>query len=192
MATSNLPPEAIAHLRGIRDPGDAWVVAEDGTSYWGRFGAAGLLAYDPEMGILMQHRVAWSDHGGTWGIPGGAINEGESAVAGAVREAHEEAGVPVDAVEPTIAYVSDRGGWSYTTVLATVLVPFTPAITDPESVALEWVPLEQVDHYPLHPGFRASWATLRRVLEAGDGPDLDRLISDLVGEGHVIHRLSSR
>ena len=39
---------------GPRDPGDAWVVTGDGTRYWGRFGAAGLLAVDPLRGVLLQ------------------------------------------------------------------------------------------------------------------------------------------
>ncbi|MEG2386314.1 MAG: NTP pyrophosphohydrolase, partial [Aurantimicrobium sp.] len=44
-------------MSDLRNPGDAWVVAEDGGRYWGRFGAAGLLAHDPARGILLQHRV---------------------------------------------------------------------------------------------------------------------------------------
>src|SRR5690606_4660163 len=61
---------------GPRDPGDAWVVAPTGERYWGRFGAAGLLALDADLGVLLQHRVAWSHFGDTWGLPGGARHEG--------------------------------------------------------------------------------------------------------------------
>lgn len=150
---------------GPRDPGDAWVVAESGERYWGRFGAAGLLAYDPARGILLQHRVAWSHFGGTWGLPGGALHEGESAIVGAIREAQEEAGVPDGAVRPRFTSVLDLGIWSYTTVVADVRVPFDPVISDPESVALEWVPIDQVAELPLHPGFGASWSALRALLE---------------------------
>src|SRR5580692_6708509 len=77
-----LPP-ALPPL-GERDPGDAWVEGPDGQRFWGRFGAAGLLVWDPAAGVLMQHRVAWSHFGGTWGIPGGARKQGESAEAGAL------------------------------------------------------------------------------------------------------------
>src|SRR5690606_23600943 len=35
-------PETMSDLR---NPGDAWVTAADGGRYWGRFGAAGLLAH---------------------------------------------------------------------------------------------------------------------------------------------------
>ncbi|MFJ2534182.1 NUDIX domain-containing protein [Microbacterium maritypicum] len=149
---------------GPRNPGDAWVIAESGEKYWGRFGAAGLLAYDPDRGILLQHRVSWSHFGGTWGLPGGALHEGESAIAGAIREAQEEAGVPDGAVRARFTSVLDLGIWAYTTVVADVRVPFEPVISDPESVALEWVPVDQVDSRPLHPGFGASWSALRALL----------------------------
>ncbi|PRA78804.1 NUDIX domain-containing protein [Microbacterium sp. MYb66] len=161
-----VPPAAGEPRRpeGPRNPGDAWVVAESGEKYWGRFGAAGLLAYDPARGILLQHRVSWSHFGGTWGLPGGALHEGERAIVGAIREAQEEAGVPDGAVRPRFTSVLDLGIWSYTTVIADVQVPFDPVISDPESVALEWVPVDQVDARPLHPGFGASWPALRALL----------------------------
>ncbi|MEU4015372.1 NUDIX hydrolase [Microbacterium sp. NPDC028030] len=150
---------------GPRNPGDAWVVAASGEKYWGRFGAAGLLAVDPARGILLQHRVSWSHFGGTWGLPGGALHEGESAIAGAIREAQEEAGVPDGAVRARFTSVLDLGIWSYTTVIADVQSGFDPVISDPESVALEWVPVDEVDARPLHPGFGAAWPTLRNQLE---------------------------
>lgn len=149
---------------GPRNPGDAWVVAPSGEKYWGRFGAAGLLAFDPERGILLQHRVSWSHFGGTWGLPGGAMHEGESPIVGAVREAQEEAGVPDGAVRPRFTSVLDLGVWSYTTVVADVVHPFEPVISDPESVALEWVPVDEVEARPLHPGFGKAWPALRELL----------------------------
>ncbi|GAA1933304.1 NUDIX domain-containing protein [Microbacterium aoyamense] len=149
---------------GPRDPGDAWVVAPSGERYWGAFGAAGLLALDPDRGVLLQHRVSWSHHGDTWALPGGARHEGESAVDGAIREAQEEAGVPDAATRPRLLSVFDLGYWSYTTLVADVIRPFEPTISDPESRALAWVPLDEVDERPLHPGFAASWRQLRGVL----------------------------
>ncbi|MCC2031790.1 NUDIX domain-containing protein [Microbacterium allomyrinae] len=150
---------------GPRDPGDAWVVAPTGERYWGRFGAAGLLAVDPDHGVLLQHRVSWSHFGDTWALPGGARHEGESASDGALREAAEEAGVPGAAIRPRLLSVLDLGYWSYTTLVGDVVESFEATISDPESHELAWVAADDVARYPLHPGFAASWEQLRPLLE---------------------------
>lgn len=151
----HLPP---AHLR---DPGDAWVEAPDGTRYWGAFGAAGLLVWHRQAGILLQHRAEWSHHGGTWGIPGGAIRAGEDAISGALREANEEAGVPPELVSVLFTQVFDLEFWSYTTVVVEASEVFEPIMGDSESEALAWISLDQVADFDLHPGFAASWDNLR-------------------------------
>ena len=153
-----LPPYA------VRDSGDAWVYGPDGQKFWGRYGAAGLLVWHPTAGVLLQLRVGWSHFGGTWGLPGGALKEGESADAGALREAHEEAGVPPSELTVMFSSVLDLGFWRYTTVVARASSAFTPVIGDAESDALRWVPVDEVDALPLHPGFATAWPTLRDQL----------------------------
>ncbi|MBM7411078.1 8-oxo-dGTP pyrophosphatase MutT (NUDIX family) [Clavibacter michiganensis] len=160
--TAERPPEP---PRGAhRDSGDAWVEGPDGQRFWGAFGAAGLLVHDPDRGVLLQHRVAWSHHGGTWGLPGGARHAGESAVDGAAREAAEEAGVPPAGIRPVLATVLDLGFWSYTTVTARTVRPFEPRVADAESIELRWVPVDEVDDRELHPGFGGAWPMLRDEL----------------------------
>lgn len=144
--------------------GDAWVEGPNGERFWGRFGAAGLLVHDRLRGILLQHRADWSHFGGTWGLPGGARHEGESAVEGALREANEEADVPADAVGVLFTSTLDLGFWSYTTVVAESLRPFEARMADPESIELRWVPVADVTSLPLHPGFASSWPELRARL----------------------------
>lgn len=165
---SELPHQDPFDPRRRRDPGDAWVDGERGR-FWGRFGAAGLVAHDPERGVLMQLRAEPSQHGGTWGLPGGALREGEDAVTGALREAAEEAGVPTDSIDVREEHVFDVGYWRYTTVLGHVTAPFEPVIGDWESADLRWVPLDQVANLPLHPAFSASWPALRERLERMTG-----------------------
>ena len=155
-----LPPE---HLR---DPGDAWVAGPDGKRYWGLFGAAGLLVHHPPLGVLLQLRAQWSHHGGTWGIPGGALKLGEDAVSAALREANEEAAVPADDITVLETVVLDLGFWSYTTVLGRSDKFFAPVVTDQESVALEWVRLSQVQTLQLHPAFGEVWPRLRARLQS--------------------------
>lgn len=166
-------------LPADRNPGDAWVIAPDGTRYWGAFGAAGLLAIDERRGVLLQHRAQWSHHGGTWGIPGGALHADEGALAGALRESSEEAGVPPGAIAPRALHVSDREVWTYTTVMADVTAEFDPVAADAESIALAWVPADEVFGLALHPGFATAWPALREALEVRPAIVVD--VANVVG-----------
>ncbi len=145
--------------------GDNWVYAPDGAKFWGRFGAAGLLVHHHELGVLLQHRAVWSHFGGSWGLPGGARHEHETALEAAIREAEEEAGVPAHLLRVRFTSVLDLGFWSYTTVVVRATARFEPVISDQESIALRWVAVPDVDELPLHPGFAASWPRLRARLE---------------------------
>jgi 8-oxo-dGTP diphosphatase len=148
--------------------GDGWVVCERGHRHWGRHGAAGLLAWhrhaDGDVRVLLQHRAAWSHHGDTWGLLGGARDSAESPEDTALREAAEEGGLSEPAVRVTGLLVYDHGGWSYETVLACTdtLLPAYPA--GGQSTAVEWLTLDAVSRLPLHPGFAASWPVLRAAL----------------------------
>jgi 8-oxo-dGTP diphosphatase len=149
---------------GVRDAGDAWVYGPDGAKFWGRFGAAGLLVWHPEAGVLLQHRIAWSHHGGTWGLPGGALKAGESPIDGALREANEEAGVPAELLTVLFTSVLELGFWRYTTVVTASSEAFEPVMGDAESEALAWVAVDSVDNLELHPAFAAAWPQLRSRL----------------------------
>lgn len=150
--------------------GDGWVISERGAHFWGRFGAAGLLLRAPlpdgTPAVLLQHRAVWSHQGGTWGLPGGARDSHETAEQTAVREAHEEAGLPSErlAVRATVvtSEVAGIGGtrWTYTTVVADAL-ELLPTRPNQESAEMRWVAEHEVAELPLHPGFAASWHRLR-------------------------------
>ena len=153
----------------MRGDGDGWVRCGDGQRRWGRHGAAGLLLRAPgpdpaDPLVLLQLRVGWSHHGGTWGIPGGARDSDEDAAAAALREAAEETGIDPGLVGIRGSVVDDLGGdpsgWSYTTVVADVAEPLG-TVLDRESDALQWVPESAVADLTLHPGFRASWPVLQ-------------------------------
>ena len=156
----------------MRGDGDGWVVSDSGAAYWGKHGAAGLLLRAPRpdgsAAVLLQHRAPWSHQGGTWGLPGGARDSHETPEQAAVREAHEEAGLPADllAVRKTVvtAEISGASGsyWTYTTVIADA-AELLETVPNRESAELRWVSEEDVAELPLHPGFAASWARLREV-----------------------------
>lgn len=159
----------------MRGDGDGWSRGPDGLRHWGRFGAAGLLLRAPladgGSAVLLQHRAPWSHQGGTWALPGGARDSHETPEHAAVREAWEEAGIdPADVrVRGARVTASALSGWTYTTVVADAVM-ILPTIGNRESTELAWVPEHEVDARPLHPGFAASWPTLRaapaRVLHA--------------------------
>ncbi len=114
----------------------------------------------PQFEVLLQHRAQWSHFGGTWGIPGGARHEHESAVDAAIREAREEAGVPRALLTVRFSSVLDLGYWSYTTVVADAKRQFDPIVSDPESIELRWISVARVGELPLHPRFAEAWPGL--------------------------------
>lgn len=164
---STQPHEAFS-----RRPGDGWVECTCGSRHWGLHGAAGLLLArrtpSGTIDVVLQHRSLASHQGGTWGVPGGAVDPHESALEGALREAHEEAAIEPTDVEPFDELVLDHGPWRYTTILAW-LAPGAPGFvyaSDPESLEIRWVPADDVAALPLLPAFAAAWPSLRARLEA--------------------------
>lgn len=137
-----------------------------GHRHWGLFGAAGLLLWHGEQ-VLLQHRAAWSHHGGTWGLLGGARHRVESAEQAAAREAAEEAGLDSRSYTVTGRFVDDHGGWSYTTVIARTASPALPDALTAETVEVRWVSAARLRELPLHPGFDASWDRVLAAARAG-------------------------
>ena len=95
----------------------SWTTCTLGHAHWGPRGAAGLLVASRGQ-VLLQLRARWAHQGGTWSIPGGAIERGETSVETALREAHEELGVDAASIQTHGSYVAVCGGWSCETVLA--------------------------------------------------------------------------
>jgi 8-oxo-dGTP pyrophosphatase MutT (NUDIX family) len=133
----------------------SWAVCARGHRHWGRRGAAGLLVASGGS-VLLQLRASWAHLGGTWSIPGGALEHGESALQAALREAHEELGI--DAAQVTVAdsYVASCGGWTYETLLATS-TPDLRVVDAAETAAHRWIGADDVAGLPLHPAFRQAW-----------------------------------
>jgi ADP-ribose pyrophosphatase YjhB (NUDIX family) len=156
-----------------------------GHTHWGTYGAAGLLVVDKGKALL-QLRPAGVHEGGTWSVPGGAINHDERAVDAALREAVEETGIDPAGVCITSGWADDcGGGWTYTTFVAAVQHwvrgPLTQA-ANRESERLEWVRLDEVAALPLHPGFRRSWPALRDLARDATNANISR-VTDRIWTG---------
>lgn len=151
--------------------GDGWVRCTAGHQHWGRHGAAGLLLAasdaDGTLRLLLQKRAWWTHHGDTWGLPGGARASWETAVETAVRETAEEVDLPLAGVRTDRVHVDDHGGWSYTSVLATIDEPLAAAPRSRETADVRWVATSEVTDLALHPGFAASWPALTVILAGG-------------------------
>ncbi|MBN3585188.1 NUDIX hydrolase, partial [Algoriphagus aestuarii] len=114
--------------------------------------------------VLLQHRAPWTHQGGTWGLPGGARNSGESSVSAAIREFVEEVDGDLGTLSLLGIHRQDHQVWVFDTVLASVPErrPFTPG--NPESESIRWIPVPDVPSMPLLPAFGKVWPEVAAAL----------------------------
>ena len=131
-----------------------------GRPHWGLYGAAGLLLVRrPDEGpaeVLLQLRAAWTHGGGTWALPGGALDSHEDSVTAAAREAWEEVGVDPSVLDVKGIFTDDHGNWRYDTVIAHCSGDVGAHEANAESDEVRWVSIHSVVDYDLHPGLAAS------------------------------------
>lgn len=121
----------------------------DGTQRWGRYGAAGILirhVSDEGEWFFVACRAHWTHHGGTWAIPGGALNLHESPLEAAVREFEEEVGLVLDTYDLVEVHEDNHGGWSYWTHVVEVKDRFDL----PDSMNLELEEARWVQAHEMH------------------------------------------
>lgn len=140
--------------------GDGFVTLADGSRRWGRFGAAGILlrhvdvAGEPHYFVAL--RSAWTHKGGTWAMPGGALDEGEQPLEGALREFSEEIGHRLEEFEVVEVHEDDHGGWSYWTLVLDVPSMFEAQVTSWETAECRWVSAAELAKLDLFDAFRAT------------------------------------
>jgi len=138
-------------------PGERWTVCGAGHVHWGANGAAGLLLRhaprDGDPAYLLTQRSRWVDEGATWGIPGGAIRDGESPEVAAERETIEEVGQLPSYRVTRIDAQDCGGGWRFHMISAEVDRRFE-AYCGQETDATGWFALDAIGELPLHPGLR--------------------------------------
>jgi len=145
--------------------GDGFVTVTDGGVRWGRYGAAGMLVRHVDLDgvtwLFLARRSPYCHRGGTWGIPGGALDLGEEPLQGAVREFREEIGIEPAPFTVAGVHEDDHGGWSYWTIVADVDDRFPPPVSfNWETDEVRWVAVHELGALPL---FDAFESTLQRL-----------------------------
>lgn len=112
--------------------------------------AAGILFKAGDR-VLLVKRSAGSDHAGTWSIPAGHIEEGESAEEAAARECEEELGVDAHSLGAVVPWTrSQNDGVDFTSFIVRTGRKFKVKIND-ESEDYDWAKIGALPQ-PLHPG----------------------------------------
>ena len=118
--------------------------------------AAGVLYIAGDNMLLVKRRGG--DEAGTWAIPAGRTEEGESPQAAAVREFEEETQHALQSpLLGPYSFLNDDG--LRFDAFVTTGPAFTP-ILDHEHEAYRWVPLSGELPQPLHPGLLKLFAML--------------------------------
>jgi 8-oxo-dGTP pyrophosphatase MutT (NUDIX family) len=122
-----------------------------------------IIARDDAVSVLLTERTAHlHDHAGQISFPGGRVDEGDAdAIATALREAHEEIGLPpgdVDVIGTLPEYLTATA-YRVTPVIGLIERPFTPMLDAFEVAEVFEVPLaflmDPINHE-------------RRILQLGD------------------------
>lgn len=122
------------------------------SNHWGRR-AGGILFVACNTGrVLLTLRSMEVYAPGTWSIPGGKIDDGESILDGAIREAEEEVGYDGDLNVERLSVFRD-GDFEFHTFLGAVPDEFEPSLNW-ENDDYTWATIDSMPS-PLHFGVQA-------------------------------------
>lgn len=126
-------------------------VGKNGSKYWGDKGA-GIFFTDGEK-VLLLKRAEKGDNKGTWCLPGGKVEEGESLIDAATREAKEECGKVVGSRFEDLKEVDANHHW--TSFFFRVSKPFDCKLSDEHS-DWKWFDIKGLDKINLHPKLKEN------------------------------------
>ena len=132
--------------------------------------AAGILFVAGDS-VLLLRRNGSGDHADTWCVPGGKLEDGESAEDGAIRETYEEVGIHIkeSELQQWVRSLSSAGvdilavegqeppqpeEVDFTTFMVRVSHQFTPKMSD-EHDGWAWAPISNPPQ-PIHPGLQIA------------------------------------
>lgn len=135
----------------------------DDDRFWGNRGAGILLIAQDTGRLMLVLRSAYVNEPGTWGIPGGKIDdEDESPSAAAKREAQEELGYS-GRIKLTSAHVFKAGNFRFHNFIGLVPKEFEPSL-DWENDDAEWYSIDELPS-PLHFGLQSLLSNSKDLVE---------------------------
>lgn len=143
------------------------------TGFWGKQGAGALIMARTTGRLLLQLRSDYVEQPNTWGVWGGAIDEGLSPESAMQQEIEQETGLKHNQIRETISLYIFRhpSGFKYYNFLITVDDEFTPRPSKDhnwESNGFRWVRYGQWPT-PLHFGLQVliqySGSKIRKIID---------------------------
>lgn len=117
--------------------------------------------------ILVQKRPAGKPMAGLWEFPGGKVEPGETPESALVRELREELSVNVDAqnVEP-VTFASEAIATKHLVLLLYVCRNWIGTVESPDSLELQWLPLDAIQDLVMPPADGPLVEKLSRFLRS--------------------------
>jgi 8-oxo-dGTP pyrophosphatase MutT (NUDIX family) len=108
--------------------------------------ASGVVIFDPELGVLLLWRHRFTTDTWGWEVPAGRIDDGETPIEAARREALEETGWEPGPITELIGYHPNNGQSDlvFHLFLAAGATYVGPPSDPDESERVEWVPLDRL------------------------------------------------
>jgi 8-oxo-dGTP pyrophosphatase MutT (NUDIX family) len=178
-------PKAVMH--SIKQDDEIGVGAAAVTThgkFWGSAGAGCVFIARDTNRALVAYRSEYVNEPHTWGVWGGAIDDGEDPALAVKREVKEETGY-TGPQELEKVHVYNNGEFRYTTFIAWVPTEFTPVLNW-ENDDYKWcAPGEWPS--PLHFGLRGTAPLIDKARAGGKALDLpvDRMLTAATPPGTV-------
>ena len=137
-------------------------IGKEGKKYWGRKGA-GIFFTDGKK-VLLLKRSEKGDNFGTWCLPGGKVEQGETFIDAARREAKEECGkVKGQRFED----IKEKDGLhEWVTFFFKIEKPFKCKLSNEHS-NWKWVDIEKMEKMNLHPKVKESLDRYQSAVKRG-------------------------
>lgn len=133
------------------------------TGFWGYRGAGCIVLCRSSMRVLLPLRSCAVLEPGTWGVWGGAVDEGLTPEEAVLRELHEESGFKGEAeLRFLVDFVDVASGFRYSNYIAIIEEEFVPTLNW-ETERADWFELDAFPE-PLHFGLKY---VLEQVPELG-------------------------